>query len=407
MLNLNTFKFISALLVTGLCSADSFAASDACTLLQVPLPAGLQMTAEEMTSYRTKLQAECSWKQSFDQFNNYLKNTFQLDSRRVTEYQAMRFIRRIDFETSKRTGVPVDKTYQVRRDQYSLPNEQKPTVIWDNWELGIRILDSTRAEVLRGQIFDAEKLKAVHRGFFQLSTETGDFATIPYEGKFKSPQMQDHYWWALSEQEIPVAQRVVPLLNQYFTSVGLTSVFTEPYLNKTLDVRQTLKRQPPDQANRIEYVTAIYSAQTRTIVSSVNNVLGFLNSIIQQGVANQPLIWRNKAYTPAEAAYLAQKFYVSVHPFHEGNGRTSRFLQELILTSLDMPHGSSGELMDQDVLTTMDEYYNLAMQANANLMRTLQNCATEYNLLNGTNPAVAQQGLLNYSCRILNTRYQQ
>ena len=66
-----------------------------------------------------------------------------------------------------------------------------------------------------------------------------------------------------------------------------------------------------------------------------------------------------------------------------------------------MPHGSSGDLMDFDVLTTFPDYYQTAMTANIKLMQTMKGCFDGY----AANPPqtfmTTDQKAVAYSCRIL------
>ncbi|MBY0452033.1 MAG: Fic family protein [Bdellovibrionaceae bacterium] len=383
-------------------SAKSFAVADACKLEEIAIPAGVTMTEAEITNYRNRLHMECAWKQNNDHFRQSLNSLYQIDSERVSEYQAMRFIRRVDFETNKTNNVPVELIYQTKKSQYSLPNDQKSPVIWRNWILGMQKLPEEKQNLLAGRAFDVARLTQIHIGFFQLSEETGDFAVTPYPGKMKSPAMQDDYWWDFrTDAEAAEAKTVVDQINRHYDALGLLQHYNEPYLNKLLDVRQTVKRQSdPAKQGVIEYVQAIFSGQSRANQANLQNILNFINNMVQQGINDQHMVWRGRLMSPAEVAYLAQKFYVAIHPFHEGNGRTSRFIQELILSTLNMPYGSSGDLMDSDVLTTFSNYYVQAMAANNKLMRTMNLCLDEYASLQQTNPTQAQ-GLLNYSCRIL------
>ncbi len=94
-------------------------------------------------------------------------------------------------------------------------------------------------------------------------------------------------------------------------------------------------------------------------------------------------------------------------PFSEGNGRTSRFMQELVLTALGLPHGSSGDLMDIDVLTPFPKYYQTAMSSTTNLMSSMESCLEQYK----TNRMKTRQSIydgaekLDYNCRLLKLKF--
>jgi hypothetical protein len=380
----------------------SFAVSNSCTLLQKETPAEVSLTAAEESQYRQKLRSECWLVQANSFLKAQLKAKYQITPEQITEYQAMRFVRRADFENSKTNGIPVELTYQIHRDQYLLPNEQKSSVIWDNWIKGIAQVAELRENVLKGETFTYEKLKKAHINFFLLSDEVGDDANPPDVGVIKPPAMNDNYWWALeTPEEIENAKNIVNAINTHYRELGLLPHFADETLNRILDVRLTALRQPPETATMIEYGYAVFSGQTRANLTHLQNILNFVNTMLQQALQERPLIWNGHLMTPGEVAYLAQKFYVGVHPFSEGNGRTSRLLQVLILTVMDMPHGSSGDLMDYDVLTTFSEYYTRAIQANVALMQKMKSCLDFYN----TNPPQqwlnTDQSAVDFSCRIL------
>ena len=380
----------------------ALAISDSCTLLNAPLPSHVTAPAQVVQAYRNKLKVECDLTNRYRYLKNELNSKYRIALTDITEYQAMRFVRRVNFEDSKAKEIPIELTYQINRSQYNLPNEQNSSIIWDNWIKGISQLENLRSGVIQGNVFDYEALKRAHIGFFQLSSEVGDDAHVPDEGVIKPPSDYDNYWWAFeTEAEAKSAMVVVNAINDHYERMGLLPSFPDPRLKRVLDIRQAQKRQPDDRKNIIEYVWVIYSGHTKANKEHVTNILYFANTLMKAALNNEHLIWNGSPLTPAEVAYLTQKFYVGVHPFSEGNGRTGRLLQELILTVMDMPHGSSGDLMDSDVLSTFPDYYNQAMTGQVNVLNTILNCLTEYSQLTNIGLAKAPLQNVNYSCRIL------
>jgi hypothetical protein len=395
----------SLLFLILLISPSAWAVSNSCSLLQSATPPELKLSAEEESLYRKKLRTECWIIQTNNILKTQLQSRFQLSLEQITEYQAMRFIRRVDFENSKASETPVELTYQIHESQYELPNSQKSSIIWDNWVKGISQLSSLREGILKGEAFTYEKLKQAHINFFLLSDEVGDNANPPDVGVIKPPSTNDNYWWVLeTPQDIEQAKAAVNTINEQYRSLGLLPHFADETLNRVLDVRMTVRRQPPEKQNVIEYVTAIFSGQTRANLTHLQNILNFVRTMLNLAIQNRPLVWNGHLMTPGEVAYLAQKFYVGVHPFSEGNGRTSRLLQELILTTMDMPHGSSGDLMDDDVLTTFPDYYSKAMQSNVALMQKMKNCLEVYIANPPAQWMNGDQSAIDYSCRILKNK---
>ncbi|MGZ3690548.1 MAG: Fic family protein [Pseudobdellovibrio sp.] len=393
-------SFVAASLV----SISSFAISNSCSLMQVPVPAELGLSADAIATYQAKLKSECWWTQAYAQLKDQLQVRYGVNIENVSEYQAMRFVRRVDYENSKKNEIPVEKTYQILKSQYDLPNDQKPSTIWDNWIKGISILPNYADRVKKGEDFDFESLKRVHVGFFQLSNEVGDYAHIPDEGVMKPPADEDNYWWSFdTEEDYDHAQVIVNTINAQYQQLGLApNTDGNDELNDVLDIREAVKLEPPGKENVIEYVQAIYAGNTKMNLTHLKNILNFANTMMKQALQNKHLVWNGQfLMTPLEVALLTQKFYVGVHPFSEGNGRTSRFLQELILTLMNMPHGSSGDLMDFDVLTTFPDYYQTAMTANIKLMQTIKSCFDGYAANPPSSFITTDQKAVPYSCRIL------
>ena len=376
-------------------TAPAFAISDSCTLGQVALPAH-KLTDEEAQNYYNKLVKECELTQSYREVREKLQKKYKVSLEKITEYQAMRFVVRADFELAKASDTPIEKVYQIKRSDYNLPVEKRSSVIWDNWQAGMTQLKKYREKVLVGEGFSIPDLMKVHAGFFTLSKEEGDDAWNPMEGLFKPESDVDNYWWNFnSAAEGAEAKKVVNEINAHYRKLGLTTNSGNEDMDNVLRVRSSLKRQPSDKADLVEYVDAIYSGDSRANRGHVDMIFKFINSMYSQSLKNQHMVWNGQLLTPMEVAYLAQKYYVGVHPFAEGNGRTSRFILELFLTSFDMPHGSSGDLMSNDVLMTFKDYYELAFKSNVKLISNMQNCAEQYKA-EKYNSAV-----VDYNCRIL------
>lgn len=373
-------------------------AAGPCALLETPLPELPGLTRPARDAYLGKLRTECDLSTAYKNLRQTLLSRYDVSLERLTEYQAMRFVRREDFDKSKAAEIPVQLTYQIHNADYELPNAQKSSVIWDNWAIGIRQLDGAHRRLLQGRPFGFNELKTVHVGFFTLSDEAGDAAWIPNQGEIKPPSDRDNYWWAFNTPaEAAQARAVVQNVNARYAALGLLPALGNEQLNSVLTVRRAPKRGAESTL-----VDAIYSTDSRAVLPHVEKILEFVNRVAGQSRTGRHLVINGQLLTPGESAYLAQKYYVGVHPFSEGNGRTSRFLQELLLTLFELPHGSSGDLMDIDVLSTFDSYYQTAIAANRRLIAAATACFQSYDDLNlGKQTALTDQMRLPYGCRIL------
>ena len=415
MRNINNYIFLGLLCL----ASEAWTISDPCSLYRKEVPEQLGLSETSLLSYKEKLKTECQLTIKYQTLRYELYREFRIRPQDITEYQAMRFVRRVNFEHSKIKEIPIELTYQTKNEFYALPNEQKSSVIWDNWIRGIMQLNPVKQRVLNGDVFDYEMLKRVHVGFFQLSREIGDHAHVPDEGVIKPPVEHDNYWWVFNTAaEAQAAKIIVDEINLFFREIGFTGHFSDEKLNRVLDVRTVVRRKPPvcDESgtdvetlkkqkdagcDRVQYVDAIFSGYTKANRVHLEVALSFVKSVIENALADRHIIWKGRLFTPTEAAYLAQKFYVAIHPFSEGNGRTSRFIQELILSVMDMPHGSSGDLMDIDVLSSFEEYYTKAVASQAQLLEKIEQCKNIYSQLSDINLASSAAKQIDYSCRLL------
>ena len=308
----------------------------------------------------------------------------------------MRYVERYRFNDAASMNTPVPLIYQKLRTDYKKSNDEKSTEIWNNFTIGIRQLEGVKLKVAAGEKFTLSDLQAVHKGFFTVSDEKGDFTHEPHPGEIKPESDQDNEWWKLKSEDVASAVAVVDRKNSEYQQMGLMTNFKgDAYINNLLSMK-------PLGAG-----FAIYSGDTRANKQHTENILNFMNTLLEQAHQGQHMVWRGELFSPARLAFFVQQYYVAIHPFHEGNGRTSRFLQELILTSFSLPHGSSGDLMASDVLTGHEDYYRLAVNKTSELVQALQNCMDgPYKFVTGPigaskDLASKDQSTIEYGCRII------
>ncbi len=403
MNNLNRPMLVikSSLLMASLfTSLTANAIADSCTLLRTAVPSGVNMSQGDIEWYQLKLQKECDITMKYRNARAQLQQNFGVSIENLNEYQGMRFVRRVNYNESKYQNLPIEKTYQIKKTDYLLPVEQRSSVIWDNWMAGLTQLPQSREKLLSGGQFSVEDLKRVHKGFFTLSKEEGDAAHAPDEGTFKPEAENDNYWWDFKDEtEGRNALNVVTEVNEHYRSLGLI-----PTLADGGDYTDVLKVKKAINPKTGLEVWAIYSGDSRINRTHVKTILNFVNTMTSQALTGNHMVWNGKLLSPVEVAVLAQKFYVGVHPFSEGNGRTSRFIQELFMTAFDMPHGSSGDLMDNDVLMTFSEYYHLTLNETLSVVRNVEGCLESYraNRMNSANQIRSNAAAIYYNCRLIN-----
>ena len=375
--------------------------------------------------YLNQLKSECQIINDYRQIESRIFDKFRLPLKSIYEYQSMRFIRRVNYEDAKigitptrvnlGQEIPPQKLYQFKKTLDALPIGKRSTTTWDNWIQGIKQLEIYSARVQSGLAYTFDDLKRVHKGFFELADEVGDFSHVPDEGIIKPAVSNDNYWWPMgSDSETQTARASIAVSNQEFERAGLVDPKLDPEFKDVLRIKYVPKAgASPGEGSVVPMVWVIYSGDSRANRTHVEYALTFFNEVIASLRSGQPIRRNDWLLTPMQAAYLLQKFYVGVHPFSEGNGRTSRLLQELLLTSMRAPHGSSGDLMDEDVMSSFSSYYEKAIAGQRRVLSTIQNCENEYRNafwgmgLKDEATATAVQKMasrndrLTYSCKIL------
>jgi Fic family protein len=129
--------------------------------------------------------------------------------------------------------------------------------------------------------------------------------------------------------------------------------------------------------------------------SKSKNVPHLMESFLQYFNQNLNDIMEHKTHlAPIEFAADAQRRYVQIHPFHEGNGRISRYLQDMITLTFGLPFIPGG-LLQNDVLTPQDEYREQTYHQVETILFLLEQCLHEYQehkKTNGLSP-------ISFSCR--------
>ncbi len=382
---------------------------DVCELAKSNIDSSEVSDSSQIRSYQNKLNKECDLSTKYKNLNERLRSSNQISLTDIAEYQAIRFVQRSWLDQAAAAQKPVEVIYQIFKDQYALPISQQSGAVWDDWAVGIQQLEPMIASFKEGKSFDLAALKKIHRGlfpFYPMIDEHGNFAHEPNPGVMKPTisYATEAYWWSLdTDAEIASAKAIVEHENAHYRKLGLLTDVPKDvpsYVGNILDVRLAEKRGDPTQK-----VTALFSGSDVVNRQNTELILGMVDALMKKARQGKHLVWKGQLFTPGELAYLVQQAYVRVHPFYEGNGRTSRFLQELILVSFNLPHGASGDLMDIDALTESGEYYSKAIEANLALLEKMKQCSEEYEqVARKKDVRTIDQSRLSYGCRILQDR---
>ena len=376
--------------------SSSFAVVDVCALQDKEIESGTY-SSEQIFSYKSRLKKECDLATKYAKIKDKARSKYSVELTQISFYQAMRYVERFRYDEAVQKEIPVQVIYQRHTIDYLLPNKEKSSEIWDNFQVGIQQLETARADIQQGKYFGFSDLLKVHRGFFTLSDETGDFSHTPYPGVIKSPSDHDNLWWKLQPDEVEKSSFAANELNETYQRYGLISNLDHsryPFINQIVSVRP------------IDGGFAVYSGDSRENREHLNRVLALMNELLKQARNGEHMHVNDQLLSPAQLAFLVQQYYVDTHAFSEGNGRTSRFLQELIMTSFNLPHGASGELMASDALTPVDDYYEMAVSKTSADLDEISYCVDQVyrNALIFRSKKLAQvePATLDYQCRLVN-----
>lgn len=116
----------------------------------------------------------------------------------------------------------------------------------------------------------------------------------------------------------------------------------------------------------VEYV------DSKEVEAEVDELLALLNDGVNKYLSNDYM-----PITPLEFMADIQRRYVSIHPFHEGNGRMSRFLQDILSRVFNLPYLPNADLKE-DVINNMTDYRKETVQAMKDHIKGLKKCLNQY-----------------------------
>lgn len=81
---------------------------------------------------------------------------------------------------------------------------------------------------------------------------------------------------------------------------------------------------------------------------------------------------------PMAAGGLLQRWLVTIHPFYDGNGRSSRLVQDFISKKYNMPFAATGDLHNE-ILTKGNQYVQNVYETSLKMMNLLDTCLDYHN----------------------------
>jgi prophage maintenance system killer protein len=309
-----------------------------------------------------KFPRDCALQNQFHQVRNRFSLLgYNIDE--VAEYRTMRFIDRTSWEWAKKNKISPQMIYGPKPDT------------WNVWDAGVRSLINKKLSFDMNLIRDINKELLTNKNINIKGHETDQFKK---PGEYRTEGDSGVAYCAIekkSYQEIiqKSDESLLQIQKKWEKASGQSFI--------------QLQRKAKTQNAEIARITSLMSTDSTACTSSDGQigqnvryarstlVLNHIEWLVAFANENFKQYNENKAaLSPVELAVLIQKWLVSIHPFADGNGRTSRLVQDLILAYFDLPYAPAGDLQN-DVIETYDMYLENTYTKMEEMLIELNRCA--------------------------------
>lgn len=315
-----------------------------------------------------KLKKECQISQRFSRIRDQLTH-YDVDINHVSIYKALQFIHIWAYEmVGKKQGIDFPFIYQKVRNP---PKDYIRTrLVWDNWSYGHQKLENYSGKLKQGHKINLQDVLQSHKDFYFLSQDVGETEHEPRPGELKSyGTYNDYPWWSVVQKEEQA--RIKRVFNRINGQMRRWELLPETQLKDL-------------QGNKLDWLITIengnvYISDPKLARKHLEIWVDFFNtysSYIRNGYVEEIKV-EYPVLSPLEFATFIQKWFVTIHPFYDGNGRTSRLWQDVVLSSYQLPLLPSG-LLSEDVDISFQDYYQKALSELEKTLLTLERCVDEY-----------------------------
>ncbi|AZZ37647.1 hypothetical protein CIK05_12860 [Bdellovibrio sp. qaytius] len=297
-----------------------------------------------------------------------LKNAFaakQINIDEIAEYRVIRFVDRYNWERAKTSKVKPDFIY-----------EPAPAT-WAVWDSGIREVmkvGGTKGRLDNGFDLDENSISFVNKNLLMneeqhlnvkdkitdQSLVPGEYRRVTSTGVGFSSNGKDYTSMiSASEESMNRFQaRWESMMGASFEEL-LRQSNVSNYSGANL--RSGMTETPAKN-----FVLYAPSTAVPTALAWIKN---FVRLNLDRYKAGRPTL------APMELAAVTQKWLVSIHPFSDGNGRTSRAVQDLILVNFEMPFVPGGDLQE-DATAIYEDYIERTYSKTESQLAALELCLT-------------------------------
>lgn len=272
-------------------------------------------------------------------------NELGVDPNFITRFRALRFIDIESYEKN-RNFTSVEDIYEQRDLSISHINP------WQRWTTSAEVIDRE----LSIDDLSIELIKKIH-SFSMRKDLSLSLSEVRNSYLRNNPRPLGF--------EICEDEEVVPCMNEWFKARELI------WKTNDLQPRLYIPKEgwvyyPP--SDRVQEFTENWTRRLKIAIREI----------------------KEKRRSPIDTALSFQREFVAIHPFDDGNGRVSRFLQDLILKKFSFPAIPSGYLTDE-FTTFRNDYVNKGYEVLEKELSHLENCFLEH-----------KENQISYDCKVLN-----
>ena len=293
----------------------------------------------------------------------------QQNINQVYEYKLLRFIERRSYEKALVNRIPVEKIYEPSPDTWNFWSKGIEYILSEDFQNTFfkkkpQLNSNTSISFEAFSLMNSHLLNSSQSTFRQVGELGVGFCIdrVPWlksklnevENSFERFQQQLEYEYQQYFRDIAVDQKIVA--SSQFQLRTPLKVYDEL---GNLCVNVNLRDQT--------WVSYIESYRVDQYLHWLKFFLEFHMDLIEQ---------KKSALSPIELAAFVQKWFVTIHPFKDGNGRTSRALQDTILQHYDLPYAPAGDLQN-DLFVNVEDYIESNYLTIEESMETLKACSNQ------------------------------
>ena len=346
-----------------------------------------QAEVSECTSELKQFPLECQMQLDWYHLKNQFQNKFKIDINEIAEYKALRFIDRWSWQGAK-AKVPPKNISEI----------YEPRGTWEMWNAGIdQIMNQYQflhlylisdeafvdmiTQINHGLIAQKNMKRSIRN---YRSTQVGFCDVLNTDKVSRLEKSRESFEIYQKEWELRAQKSVF----QFMKAEGAESP-ADAFLGGEVYQRQELGPSCSQFNERGQRQMWIEFTQSYKVQKQLSWLRVFLKWNLQKIMQKSP-----QAISPIELGAVVQKWFVSIHPFEDGNGRTSRALQDLIHQYFGLPFVSSGDLQD-DIYAPIFDYIDLNRLMTEKQLKKMQGC------LNQMSSQVWRNNYEKYACQIL------